>query len=102
MQVPNYMQIWGVARSLGADVRTFSLRPDQAWEPDWQELERAVTRETRLVYLSNPNNPTGSVLSDAAMQRIVDRCEQTGHGCWQTKSTWAPRSMAREHRASGA
>ncbi len=78
MQVPNYMQMWGVARSLGADVRAFSLRPDQAWEPDWQELERAVTRETRLVYLSNPNNPTGSVLSDAAMQRIVDRCEQTG------------------------
>jgi aspartate/methionine/tyrosine aminotransferase len=78
MQVPNYMQMWGVARSLGADVRAFSLRPDQAWEPDWQELERAVTRETRLVYLSNPNNPTGSILSDAAMQRIVDRCEQTG------------------------
>ena len=78
MQVPNYMQMWGVARSLGADVRAFSLRPDQAWEPDWPELERAVTRETRLVYLSNPNNPTGSILSDAAMQRIVDRCEQTG------------------------
>ncbi len=35
-------------------------------------------RETRLLYLSNPNNPTGSVLSDAAMRRIVDRCEQTG------------------------
>ena len=29
MQVPNYMQMWGVARSLGADVRTFRLRPDE-------------------------------------------------------------------------
>ena len=26
MQVPNYMQMWGVSRSLGADVRTFRLR----------------------------------------------------------------------------
>jgi len=78
MQVPNYMQMWGVSRSLGAEVRTFRLRTEAAWEPDWNEFERAVTPETRLLYLSNPNNPTGSVLSDASMQRIVDRCEQTG------------------------
>jgi aspartate/methionine/tyrosine aminotransferase len=78
MQVPNYMQMSGVARSLGSEVRTFHLRTDAAWEPDWHEFERAVTPQTRLLYLSNPNNPTGSVLSDAAMRRIVDRCEQTG------------------------
>jgi aspartate/methionine/tyrosine aminotransferase len=78
MQVPNYMQMWGVARSLGADVKTFRLRTDAGWEPDWEEFDRAVTPGTRLLYLSNPNNPTGSVLSDAAMRRIVDRCEQSG------------------------
>jgi aspartate/methionine/tyrosine aminotransferase len=78
MQVQNYMQMPGVARSLGADVRTFRLRTDAAWEPDWDEFERAVTARTRLLYLSNPNNPTGSVLSDGAMRRIADRCESTG------------------------
>src|SRR5437588_11076907 len=31
MQVPNYMQMPGVARSLGAEVRTFTLRTDAAW-----------------------------------------------------------------------
>jgi aspartate/methionine/tyrosine aminotransferase len=78
MQVPNYMQMPGVARSLGAEVRTFRLRTEASWEPDWDEFERAVTPKTRLLYLSNPNNPTGSVLSDASMRRIVDRCDQTG------------------------
>jgi len=78
MQVPNYMQMWGVARGLGAEVKTFRLRTEAAWEPDWEEFERAVTGKTRLLYLSNPNNPTGSVLSDASMKRIVDRCQQTG------------------------
>ena len=78
IQVPNYMQMPGVARSLGANVRTFRLRQEDEWEPDWDEFERAVTSRTRLVYLSNPNNPTGAVLSDAAMQRIVRRCESTG------------------------
>ncbi len=78
MQVPNYMQMWGVSRSLGADVHSFRLRTEGAWEPDWDEFERAVTPKTRLLYLSNPNNPTGSVLSDASMRRIVDRCGHTG------------------------
>ena len=78
MEVPNYMQMPGVARSLGADVRTFRLRQDTGWEPDWDEFERAVTSRTRLLYLSNPNNPTGSALSREAMARIVERCEKTG------------------------
>jgi hypothetical protein len=78
LETPNYMQLWGVPRSLSADVRTFHLRPEQNWEPDWDEFERAVGPGTRMVYVSNPNNPTGAVLSDAAMKRIVDRCEISG------------------------
>jgi hypothetical protein len=77
LQVPNYMQLWGVPRSLGAEVATFPLRGDAAWEPDWDAFEKAVTPNTRLLYISNPNNPSGSILSDEAMRRIVERCEQT-------------------------
>ena len=39
---------------------------------------RRCTKGRGCSYLSNPNNPTGAVLSDDAMQRIVERCEQTG------------------------
>ena len=34
MEVPNYMQMPGIARSLGATVRTFHLQQDTGWEPD--------------------------------------------------------------------
>jgi aspartate/methionine/tyrosine aminotransferase len=78
MEVPNYMQMPGVVRSLGANVRTFRLRLERGWEPDWDEFDAAVTTKTRLLYLSNPNNPTGAVLPDAAMARIVERCERAG------------------------
>lgn len=78
MELPNYMQLWGVPESLQAKVRPFHLRADRGWEPDWDEFERAVTPRTRLLYLSNPNNPSGAVLPDAAMRRIVERCESTG------------------------
>lgn len=78
MELPNYMQMRGVARSLGADVATFHLRQAHGWEPDWNEFDRAMATRPRLVYISNPNNPTGSVLSDQAMQRIVAGCESAG------------------------
>lgn len=77
-QSPNYMQYGGVPRSLGAKVNRFSLRIDRDWEPDWEEFERAVGPKTRLVYLSNPHNPTGSILNESAMRRIVARCEEMG------------------------
>jgi aspartate/methionine/tyrosine aminotransferase len=101
LEVPNYMQYGGVPQSLGAPIRRFSLRLDHGWEPDWEEFEAAVTPKTRLVYLSNPNNPTGSVLSGDAMRRIVARCEAMGAWlladevylgaeilCARTKSFW--------------
>jgi aspartate/methionine/tyrosine aminotransferase len=78
LEVPNYMQLWGIPRSLGADVSVFHLRLDQAWQPDWDEFDRAVTQGTRLVYISNPNNPTGAVLSPSGMTRIIERVEKTG------------------------
>jgi aspartate/methionine/tyrosine aminotransferase len=78
LETPNYMQLWGVPRSLGAETRTFNLRLDRGWEPDWEEFEKAVVKGTRMVYVSNPNNPTGAVLSDAAMNRIVERCDSVG------------------------
>jgi aspartate/methionine/tyrosine aminotransferase len=78
LEAPNYMQLWGVSRSLGAETRTFRLRAESAWEPDWEAFEMAVVPRTRLVYVSNPNNPTGGILSDTAMNRIVERCEKVG------------------------
>jgi aspartate/methionine/tyrosine aminotransferase len=79
LEVPNYMQLWGVPRSLGATMGTFHLRPTaSAWEPDWEEFERALVPGTKLVYVTNPNNPTGAVLTRAAMERIVARCDAMG------------------------
>ena len=78
LEVPNYMQLFGVPKSLGAKVNCFELQIDRGWEPDWEQFERAVNPHTRLVYVSNPNNPSGAVLSEEAMRRIVARCEEVG------------------------
>ncbi len=77
-ETPNYMQMHGLPTGLGAAVNLFSLRHDRNWEPDWEGLDRAVTPQTRLIYVTNPNNPTGSILSRRSMERIVAVAEKSG------------------------
>jgi aspartate/methionine/tyrosine aminotransferase len=76
MAVPNYMQLKGIGRAAGATLNTFYLRQDSGWNVDWEEFERAVNPNTRLVYFTRPSNPTGSVLSEQSVKRVIERCEE--------------------------
>jgi aspartate/methionine/tyrosine aminotransferase len=75
-ELPNYMQVYGIPPSSGATVKTFPLRVDRNWEPDWDAFGQALSDRTRLIYVSNPNNPTGSILSREAMMRLVRAAEE--------------------------
>ncbi len=77
-ELPNYMQMWGLLRGFGARVKTFRLKPELGWQPDLDELASLVTPRTRLIVLTNPNNPTGAVLSDEAMDAIVRLADASG------------------------
>lgn len=72
VMLPNYMQIWGIARYLGAVVNPFYLKEKLNWAPDLDELEALVTPRTKMICLCNPNNPTGAVLDAGAMDAIVE------------------------------
>jgi aspartate/methionine/tyrosine aminotransferase len=78
MMLPNYMQIWGVVRGQGATVVPWRLREERRWEADVDELASLVTPRTKLIVVCNPNNPTGSILSEAARRAIVGIAEKAG------------------------
>jgi aspartate/methionine/tyrosine aminotransferase len=78
VMIPNYMQIWGIARNRGLRLKTFSLREDAGWAPDLAELEEAVSRETRLIAVCNPNNPTGRILTQQEMDAIINIADRVG------------------------
>jgi len=44
------------------------------WTFDWDKLEAAVTPETRLFILSNPQNPLGRAFSAAEITRMAEFC----------------------------
>lgn len=72
VMLPNYMQIWGIAQYLGADVKPFYLKEDLNWAPDLDELKKLVTPRTKMICLCNPNNPTGAVLDANAMDAVIE------------------------------
>lgn len=73
--LPNYMQMWGLLRGFGADVKPFYLREELNWNPDLDELKRIVSKKTKLIVVNNPNNPTGAVLSPEVRETIIDLAE---------------------------
>jgi len=71
LMLPNYMQIWGLARSFGIKVRPFHLKEELKWGPDLDELKGLISPRTKMIAVCNPNNPTGAVLSESDMKEIV-------------------------------
>jgi aspartate/methionine/tyrosine aminotransferase len=78
VMLPNYMQIWGIARNHGYELRTFLLREELGWAPDLAELESVVTANTKLIAVCNPNNPTGRILTGSEMDAIVACAARVG------------------------
>jgi aspartate/methionine/tyrosine aminotransferase len=78
IMLPNYMQIWGIAKNHDLQVKTFHLREATGWAPDLAELESAVTPATKLIAVCSPNNPTGRILTEAEMDAIVTCAERVG------------------------
>jgi aspartate/methionine/tyrosine aminotransferase len=72
---PNYMQTRGLARALGAQVRSWPLRetvegPAVRWSADTDELRGLVTPKTRAILICNPNNPTGTRFDEAMLDDV--------------------------------
>ena len=77
-ELPNYMQMYGLQRAFGAKPKYFWLREENNWAPDLDELSRLVTDKTRMIVLTNPNNPTGAILSENEMTAIVNLADKAG------------------------
>ncbi len=80
IMLPNYMQIWGVAKNRGLKINTFNLCEDNDWQVNLDELNQAVTPKTKLIAVCNPNNPTGYILTHEEMNAIINAAE--GVGAW--------------------
>lgn len=70
---PTFKEYEIACRLQGAAVKHFRLPPRQDFLPDLAQLIRA-TRGVDLVWLCNPNNPTGSLTPPGVLQPFLEHC----------------------------
>ncbi len=93
-------------RGLGATAVPFGLVEKNKFRPDLSEIAAKITPRTRLLIFNSPNNPTGTVFSEAALAQIAELARK--HDLWiisdeiyarilfsgEYKSIWALPGMA--------
>ncbi len=68
---PNYATNLETPRAIGAEVSILDLAFEDGWRVDPDGLANLLRPETRLVSITTPHNPTGQVIPDADLARIV-------------------------------
>ena len=73
---PTYAMVAVYARMFEA--RSVTAGYDAACRLDRDALLAAVVPGVRLVIVANPNQPTGTLLTDGTLGELLERCEQAG------------------------
>jgi len=67
-------------RGLGAKAVPYALREKNRFQPDMAEIAGKITPKTRMLIFNSPNNPTGTVFSDATLAQIAELAKK--HDLW--------------------
>ncbi|HXN08744.1 MAG TPA: aminotransferase class I/II-fold pyridoxal phosphate-dependent enzyme [Candidatus Acidoferrales bacterium] len=67
-----------VPESLGLEVRSYRLGPDNGFRIDLNEVTGLVDARTKLILVNSPHNPTGSTLSDTELRTLHDFAVERG------------------------
>ncbi len=69
---PGYPTYTSLSRLLGCEVVNYNLRPEQGWQPDFDELEAMDLTDVKILWTNYPNMPTGAPAQRETYERIVD------------------------------
>lgn len=75
---PGYPTYTSLTRLLGVEPVYYNLRPDNGWQPDFDELESMDLSRVRLMWTNYPHMPTGAPAQRATYERLVDFARRHG------------------------
>lgn len=78
IETPGWPQAAVLGHAIGARVTTVRRDEGDGWRLPLDQLAKAVTPDTRLIFLTNPNNPTGRVMDAAELAEVVAIAARAG------------------------
>jgi aspartate/methionine/tyrosine aminotransferase len=69
---PGYPPFSALPESLDIETRYYSVRKENDFRIDLDEIKRLVDRNTKLLLINSPHNPTGATISDAELDALHD------------------------------
>lgn len=68
---PSYMSLITVAKAAGGEWKAIKLTKD--YQHDLDGMEKAIDENTKLVYITNPNNPTATITDTENLKSFCER-----------------------------
>ncbi|PJZ66738.1 aminotransferase [Leptospira wolffii] len=62
----------------GVEFESYSLEENRNWSIDFQDLESKISKNTKIVFVVSPNNPSGSILSPGDFSRLENLAVEKG------------------------
>jgi aspartate/methionine/tyrosine aminotransferase len=75
---PAYEPMLAAARYLGAEVKRFFRKFENGFRILPGELESLITRNTRLIVITNPHNPSGVLIDEPTIKQIGECARRVG------------------------
>lgn len=75
---PNYSTNLETPRAIDCAVSVIDLTFDNGFAIDVEAIRQAVRPATKLISVTNPHNPTGTLFSPETMQALIDLAEESG------------------------
>jgi aspartate/methionine/tyrosine aminotransferase len=79
-EAPGWPQAGVMAKAIGARLVEVARDEARGWWLDPDAVARAITPKTRMIFLTNPNNPTGRMIPESDLRALADLAET--HGIW--------------------
>jgi aspartate/methionine/tyrosine aminotransferase len=73
---PGFPANEALANSLGIETRYYTIRAENGFRVDLDEIRGLAGNNTRMLLVNSPHNPTGAVLSDDEMSSLHDFCAE--------------------------
>lgn len=73
---PNYGTNIETPRAMGCNLKLLSLKIENGFRINLDELESLITAQTKLISITTPHNPTGIQFTDEELKSIIDLIEK--------------------------